>query len=555
MDSDRKSKITIISIFVGAIIIICLFILFIQGGRSKVSISLNGGENIIIVQNEEYIEYGYVLNKKDASEYNVNIDGIVDSSQSGIYYLTYNVYNKKNILVASAIRQVIVLDSDLSDVSITLNGESEEYYFIDDYIDKKVVAYKGSVDISNLVIISSNVNPHEPGQYNVIYQIMINGNIKEVTRIVNIIDYNVQESIQYDKKMINILVDCASYDYTINPAGIKEYSNDISYSFTKQKDYEFDIYLKSGSHKKYVVELSNTDLSSVSGSCSLEFGNNTTKIIVNVSDDEVISKYSYNGLEFTDSTKVINGYVGNVTVKAYNLLDESIDIKCKNTFDYGFKNYDANKLGYIKCGVDMTSDNQKLDAIMQSYGYKTREAVAVAGLFLVNYKYNIPYFLGGKYVHKGLNPKWGCPQQVYGSKVCTKELDGNYCEWGLDCTGLTSWAFAQAGFPYDVIRQDKQSELRWGGDNGKFIAKDHRYSFNSANRRIADLIKPGDLVHRENHVGLVIGVNKDTIQIVEMLGPIFMSTIDKNTGRGLTGQKGFTDFVLMEDFYKLYGNS
>ena len=36
---------------------------------------------------------------------------------------------------------------------------------------------------------------------------------------------------------------------------------------------------------------------------------------------------------------------------------------------------------------------------------------------------------------------------------------------------------------------------------------------------------------------------------------LYKETIDKNTGRGLTGQKGFTDFVLMEDFYKLYGNS
>ena len=69
----------------------------------------------------------------------------------------------------------------------------------------------------------------------------------------------------------------------------------------------------------------------------------------------------------------------------------------------------------------------------------------------------------------------------------------------------------------------------------------------------ANQLKPGDLVHRTGHIGIVIGVDNEYIQVAEMLGPEFVNKIEKRTGRSLSKQKGFTEFVLMDEFFSMYG--
>lgn len=541
----------IITILVLIIVIIAIILLF-NGKTDTAKIQLLGEPKITIYQNDTYKEPGYnIIDTEDTSGYYINVEGYVNTNKVGIYYLQYLLYNKSGTLISIAEREVVVLIDPYSSVYITLNGEDEEYYFTGDYFDLGAVAYSGNNDITNEIIVESNVVDTIPGMYEVKYQVIVNNKVKEIVRTVYIIDYEIEENIDYDNLRIDLQIKSDNYAYTILPDGDKEFDRDILYPFEAEGIYNFDIYLKNGSHKKYSVKVDQIDKEGPTGTCTLTHDNNRTTVTMNVSDKSGISKYSYNGLDFRNKQTVLSTLTPNVTIRAYDKYNNYTDIKCKSEYGTGFRNIPNNKSGYIVCGTSVTKESQELDQLMQSYGYKTRWAVAAAGTYLVSYKYNIPYFWGGKYVKKGFNPEWGCRHKVYGKVVCSKEMGGEYCQWGLDCTGFTSWAFAQAGFDYNIIRQDKQSEGKWGN----FNALSHRFKFSSANMAYANQIKPGDIVHKEGHVGLVIGVSADTIQVAEMRGPILIDIIKKSNGASINGQSNFTNFVLMEDFYKMYGNS
>ena len=560
--SNTQNNIFSKIIMIMVLIIVIIAIVLLIKGHDSAKLNLRGLEQMTVYQYDRFIDPGYTIDGGSDNGYYVNVEGYVNTNRIGIYFLKYVLYNKSGKEVSETNRQVIVLDDTLSNITLTLKGEDEEYFFIGDYFDLGAEAYQKNNDISSLITVDSNVNPNIVGKYEVKYQLSINNKVKEVTRKVNIIDLDVVDDTDLKSSRIDLLIKCDNYDYTILPDGMKEYSQDVSYKYNGVSVYDFEIFLKNGSKKKYSVDIANMDKEGPVGTCNVSYKDNRTTITVNASDPSGISKYSYNGLDFYGNTTTINSIATNITIRVYDKHSNYTEMKCQSEYGTGFRNIDIdargrvkNKSGYIVCGNSISQANKELADLMQMYGYKTRWAVAAAGEFLAKYQFDIPYFWGGKYVKTGLNPEWGCRHKVYGKVVCTKELGGDFCEWGLDCTGLTSWAFAQAGFPQEQIRQSDQSGGRWGGDNGSFIAKQHRYAFNSSNLAYANQILPGDLVAVPGkHVALVIGVSDSTIQIVEMKGPIFVSTIDKRNGAGLNGQGGFDYFVLMEDFYKAYGN-
>ena len=232
------------------------------------------------------------------------------------------------------------------------------------------------------------------------------------------------------------------------------------------------------------------------------------------------------------------------------------ELTCKNIYGSGIKKTlsSREKNGDFKCNSDVNIANRELEDLINSYGIRTRSAVAAAALYLTNYQNNVVYQWGGKYLHKGLNPKWGCDSHTMehnGRLVCTTVTGTDTCAAGLDCTGFTSWAFFQAGFDKEIIRQSSQSTGSWGN----FNASKHKYAFSSANLALANQIKPGDLVWREGHVGMVIGVDADTIQIANEIGPIIVQINKKSNGSCISGQAGFTHFVLFDDFYNMYGSN
>lgn len=85
-------------------------------------ITLNGGNNIVIPLNEEYIENGAIANDKKDGDLtsNIQIEGKVDTSNEGTYYITYKVQDKsKN----EAIKKRIVIVKKQEDIKVETNQE------------------------------------------------------------------------------------------------------------------------------------------------------------------------------------------------------------------------------------------------------------------------------------------------------------------------------------------------------------------------------------------------------------------------------------------------
>ncbi len=554
MDNSKLSK-----IIIGLVAVIILFAIMLlsRGCSESARLELIGNETITIYQNERYKEPGYNIVDTDHPEnFYISIDGYVNINKVGAYFINYHLYNQKDREVSTAKRQVIVLRDKLSNVYMYLKGEDEEYFFVNDYIDHGIEVYDGSKDISNDVTVVSNVEADKVGEYEVRYQIYNNTDVKEAIRRVNIVDYEIDKEIDLKNLLIDLRIKVDDYSYTLLPDRTKSYSRNVTYDFNSVGEYEFDIYLKSESHKKYVVNIETIDKEGPKGTCSLLHEKNKTTITMNVTDEAGISKFSYNGLDFYNNITVINSLTTNITVRAYDKYDNYSDIKCHGEYGTAFRNLVVDesarvqgRTGYIVCGSSFAKENQELKMLAESYGLKSRGAVAAAALYLASYDKDMYYSWGGKSAAIGFDPNWGCWVSNSDKRCTSKSSDGAKCRLGLDCGGLIRWSYLQAGFSNDILRHDDIIKFKWGN----FNPREHTYNFNSSNMVYANQLKPGDLVHRTGHIGIVIGVDSEYVQVAEMLGPLFVNKIEKRTGRAMTKQKGFTEFVLMDEFFNMYG--
>ena len=334
MSSNILNKI-IIAI---TVIIVILTIILLSKSCSMESdtaqIELIGSEKIVLHQYDNYIEYGYKIVNKKNNDYNVKIDGKVNTSVIGNYNITYNLYNNKDKLLSSVTRKVFVFEDDLSTTSISLKGEATEYYFVGDYKDSGFTAYRNNQDISNTVVTNSNVDSSKQGRYTVEYYIQGTNSKKSVTREVYIIDLDVNKTILKSEHIIKLSINVSGYDHVVLPNEGTNKNSNITYKYATgnlRNEYVFDIYLKTGSHKKYVIDKSELGVDSLSGTCTLSYGNKTTTITMQMNDISKVSKFKVSGEEFTGTTKVVNGYKSKVTVGAYNEAGQVTTITCTGT--------------------------------------------------------------------------------------------------------------------------------------------------------------------------------------------------------------------------------
>ena len=154
--------------------------------RSKISIVLNGQENITLDVFDEYQDLGakaFFL-KKDISKYIV-VDNSVDTSKVGKYVITYKInYQGKK---ASIKRHVKVVDTVSPKITL-LGDENEVIYLEDDYYDSGYEAidnYDG--DITQDVIVSGEVDSNTLGEYIVDYYVEdSSGNSAKAQRTVTV---------------------------------------------------------------------------------------------------------------------------------------------------------------------------------------------------------------------------------------------------------------------------------------------------------------------------------------------------------------------------------
>lgn len=170
------------------IVILIVLVLLVSGlgflvvyAQIKNTIELNGNSNMSIKLNEEYVELGIKGNK------NVKISGSVDNTKVGQYTIKYELDDE---IIE---RKVSVVDDIKPEIK--LRGSNEIYLYLgNDYVDidgaHAFDNYDG--DITDNIVVNSNVNKNITGTYKIEYKVSDSSkNTSSVERTVYVIDENV----------------------------------------------------------------------------------------------------------------------------------------------------------------------------------------------------------------------------------------------------------------------------------------------------------------------------------------------------------------------------
>jgi len=124
----------------------------------------------------------------------LEIINLVDNQTPGKYKVTYNIYEDQTLII-SLVRMVRVIET-LTDIQITLNPGITTLFVGDTYIEASA-----EINYGELTIISE-VDTTQPGVYKVIYQVLYEGLIYEKTRLVHVIELEIDllETEYYYKK-------------------------------------------------------------------------------------------------------------------------------------------------------------------------------------------------------------------------------------------------------------------------------------------------------------------------------------------------------------------
>lgn len=217
----------------------------------------------------------------------------------------------------------------------------------------------------------------------------------------------------------------------------------------------------------------------------------------------------------------------------------------------------ANKGDMIKCNSGSTY-NTSLYNNVRTAGYKTRNGVVAAGLYLSSHiGVHIPYFWTGGHYHSysgyqdkgdnlmGVPNKWGCMvKMAFGGTGAQK--DGSLYPFGVDCSGFVAWAIFNGGYytgdqSQEIFINTKSTPSSIAGVSVSNV------SVGSSKGKI----KPGDIAWKKGHVGLVVEVSDSGFTVAEA----------KSYKKGLivTNHKysssSFTKIILMDNFYSNYKKS
>lgn len=226
---------------------------------------------------------------------------------------------------------------------------------------------------------------------------------------------------------------------------------------------------------------------------------------------------------------------------------------------------------YLKPYLYSEEENRYLDEVL-SYlidkaGYQTRAgAVEAARFLLLRFPYKLKYFYEngrltsetdvadgeGRYYHYGLYLSKYKQKELSviqnGPAVWGEDMFDDYTETynqnGLDCSGFITWALYNAGFdPQDI---------------GAGPSED-KYDLTDIGEKVAiedldiDMIKTGDLVGLDGHVGMVIGKDDQKIYIGEMYWVKDLQ-VRIFTYEEFLNDSPWEYVMVMDEFYQADGN-
>ena len=302
--------------------------------------------------------------------------------------------DKKSILIFGVCFLLIIIGI------ILMNIKNRESYFIELSGDDLIMIYKDNdfidpgysarnnkgVDLTNKVVVNSNVNTEVLGDYEVIYtlgetkkiryvsviekpvgatSIYLSGDLTVYLRIgdtykepgytvVDSIDSNLTDKVIVNNKLdttkegiyritymvtnstgittqalrTNIYIIDNYFDYLVLPTGTKITDKKYTYKVSDNGEYKFLIYDKLGKSTEETIKVNNIDLVPPTGSCQGTYGTGKTILNINASDNSGISKYSVNGEYYTSNKITIAKDLSSVLVSVYDKAGNSTNITC-----------------------------------------------------------------------------------------------------------------------------------------------------------------------------------------------------------------------------------
>lgn len=156
-------------------------------------ITMNGADSVYIEVNTSYNDAGATAfdNREGNITGRIVTVNQVDSSQTGVYVVTYNVKDGSGIAAQPRVRFVFVL-ADLTAPTLTVVGNATQTHEVNTpYSDSGATAIDNpsAVNIDNLIIADNQVDETQLGTYEVNYTVTdAYGNTSTAKRIVNVVD-------------------------------------------------------------------------------------------------------------------------------------------------------------------------------------------------------------------------------------------------------------------------------------------------------------------------------------------------------------------------------
>ena len=408
-ENKKKNKITyIIIVSVLIIMIITLLLLFLLKKSDKYTISLVGGDTLILYNVSDFTDPGFKVidsNNKDVSD-KVTIDSNIDVTKNGEYTIKYSIDN--DVL---AERKVIIKEAIKRNISFTLLGDKEMVVTKNaKYEEPGFLAIdQFNKNYNDLVIISGTVDTKTVGNYELTYSLKVDDDEKVLKRKVSvvseIIDVTKVELLKSsllikigEKKKIDVTIspDNATdkaVTWTSSNKAVATVTSDGYVTGVKEGETEITVTSKNGKTSKCTVtvvadKIDVTEIKVLKSSLLLKVGGKD-KIDVTISPDNATDK----SVTWTSSNKAVatvtsDGYVTGVKEGEVEITVTSSDgksAKCKVTIDgtapvinscTASVSYNATTKKYdTKYIVNATDKNNIVKYVHNKKEYKEKEFV------------------------------------------------------------------------------------------------------------------------------------------------------------------------------------
>ena len=314
-----KNKYLNIIIIVAVLIIIGLGLYIYYSSSQNLIFKLNGYETVVHNLGDSYNDLGVTITKNgvDVSG-DVIVQNNVDPNTIGEYTVTYRYKGK----VLTRKVEVKVVDN------IILLGDEEVYLLLNgEYDDPKVKAIYEGIDVSNEVIVDSNLDTKKEGEYTITYR--FDKMNKTVSRKVYVSDFFEYFKVEYNKTdgTLKIIIDESKISKYLLPDNTQKEKNS-TYNVNVNETYKFTIFDHyNNSFEKSITIDDNGVINPLKASCKAIFKDGKTTI--SITSNKKIVKYIYNGIESTSDTYTFNSKVIDNKVKLYSRDNQEIEVNCK----------------------------------------------------------------------------------------------------------------------------------------------------------------------------------------------------------------------------------